>query len=228
MNGVALILLVITLLGILALFYLIKKFKRCVINKGDLKTHSTESAKSLGFTSWPVILLKTDSNGIIANTIPFLRIILINITALEKMNTNEQFASIDHEMGHIKKLKEDWLIYFYLISPMPFIGYSIFLPIVNFKFWLATIPLFFIFLIIRFFKLDYVIGLKRKSEFEADRISAELGNTKSLISTLKKIGKNIRTENKFYWIYFSNRPFYPSIEERIKKLEEISFKASSK
>ncbi len=237
MNGVAVILLVISLAillaGILALFYLIKKFKRSVITKGDLKSHSTESAKRLGFTLWPVILLKTDSIGVIANTIPFLRIILINITALEKLNKNEQFAAIDHEKGHMKKLKEDFFIYFYLISPVPFITYSILLPISNFKSWLATIPLFFIFLIIRFFKLDYVINLKIKSELGADRISAELGNSETLISGLKKAEKYIKEISPpkilvlLSNVYFAKRPFYPSIDERIKKLEEFSQKQSN-
>ncbi len=161
MNGAAVILLVISLAGILTLFYLIKKFKRSIISKGDLKSHSTESAKSLGFTLWPVILLKTDSNEIIANTIPFLRIIII-------------------------------------------------------------------FLIIRFFKLDYVINLKIKSELRADRISAELGSSEALISALKKMEKYIKElpQSKglvlLSNVYFAEQPFYPSIDDRIKKLDEFS------
>jgi len=91
-----------------------------------------------------------------------------------------------------------------------------------------TIP--FLFLILRVFKLDYMINLKIKSEFEADKISAELGNAKALISALQK--KKADREQSYSrildfilrlytTILFSNHLIYPSTSERIKKLEEF-------
>ena len=72
--------------------------------------------------------------------------------------------------------------------------------------------------------MDSIISLKIKSEFGADRISAELGNAKALISALQK--KKADKEQSYSRIldfilrfYFSNHLIHPPTDERIKKLE---------
>lgn len=195
-------------------------------NKKDLNAHLKESAKKLGFMIWRPYLLILNSTVINAGTFYFG--ILITKGALEKLNKEEQFAILDHELGHIKRWKEDIFFLFYVASPfIPFIVCFIWVLLcrqVYLKAWLIIAILFlFLFLILRFSKLDSIISLKRISEFGADRISAELGSAKALISALQK--KKADNEQSYLrildCIYFSNRPIYPSTSERIKKLEEF-------
>ena len=207
------------------------------INKKDLNAHLKESAKKLGFRIWRPFLLILNSTEINAGIFYFG--IFITKGALEKLDKEEQFAILDHEFGHIKRWKEDLFLIFYCLLPLPFIVYSVFdllLPFLLFrclileKVLIYTIPFLFLFLILRFFKLDYMINLKIKSEFEADKISAELGNAKALISTLQK--KKADKEQSYSRIsdfilrliprfYFSNHLIHPSTDERIKKLKEF-------
>lgn len=195
------------------------------INKADLKSHLKESAKKLGFRIRPHLFV-CGSNEINARTPTCFRIIFISKGALEKLDKEEQFAILDHEFGHIKRWKEDTALLFYLILPL----LSIMSLFIGLKYMYWGIPLYssilflFLFLILRFFKLDYLIDLKIKSEFGADRISAELGNAKTLISALKKADKEqsySRGLNFIFRFYFSNRRIYPSTDERIKKLEKF-------
>lgn len=242
MIEVAVILLIISLIGVtvLALFclMLMKIFKITVIKKGDIKTHFNESKKKLKI--WhPVLLLRIASDEINANTIFFG--VIIHSIVIEKLNKDEQFAIIDHELGHIKRWG-DWFLLIYFVAPVVFIAYSIDIVMFNFplKQWLGTLLLFVIFLILRFFKPDYVPDLKMKSEFEADRISAELGNAKALISALNKMEEHAKKQplsgiqkhignfiNFIITVYLANRPTHPSTKERIKKLEDFSLKAAS-
>lgn len=202
------------------------------INKKALKSHLKESAKKLGFRIRPHLFIY-GANEINARTPTCFRLIFISKGALEKLDKEEQFAILDHEFGHIKRWKEDLFLIFYCLLPLPFIVYSLFdllFPFLLFrclileKVFICTIPFLFLFLMLRFFKLDYLIDLKIKSEFGADRISAELGNAKKLISALKKADKEqsySRVLNFIFRFYFSNRRIYPSTDERIKKLEKF-------
>ena len=201
------------------------------INKKDLKSHLKESAKKLGFRIRPHLFIY-GSNEINARTPTCFRLIFISKGALEKLDKEEQFAILDHEFGHIKRWKEDLFLIIYCLLPLPFIVYSLsdlLFPFLLFRgFILERVfmctPFLFLFLILRFFKLDYLTSLKIKSEFEADRISAELGNAKALISTLKKADKEqsySRILNFIFRFYFSNSRIYPSTDERIKKLEKF-------
>jgi len=206
------------------------------INKKDLNAHLKESAKKLGFRIWRPYLLKLNSTKINAGIFYFG--IFITKGALEKLDKEEQFAILDHEFGHIKRWKEDIFLIIYCLLPLPFIVYSIFDLLLHFLLFrclilekvLITIPFLFLFLILRFFKLDYMINLKIKSEFEADKISAELGNAKALISVLqKKKADKEQSYSRFLdfilrlipRFYFSNHLIHPPIDERIKKLEEF-------
>lgn len=198
-----------------------------IIRSGELKLHLTDSAKKLGFTIMP-ILINTDSNGIIANTPSFVRIILVNTSAIEKMEKKEQFAILDHELGHIKWWKKLLIFLLYFISPFT----VILLPIP--KMWPYAIPFLILFVIFRFSKLGYIVNIKYNAELMADKTSAELGNSEAMISILRRT-ENYNQEQTFpriknfiywfNWFYFSNRSSHPSISERIKNLEEISTKA---
>ncbi len=214
------------------------------INKGDLKSHFKESKKKLRIRH-PVLLLKI-SNEIYACT--FFLGVIISSRVIEKLNKEEQFAIIDHELGHIKRWTADLFLIFYVLSPIPLIGSIIGDIILDILFKFTNLNvlnswelfLFLIFLILRFFGLDLMVKLKVKSEFEADRISAELGNAKALVSALKKMEENAKKQppsgiqkhignfiNFVITVYLANRPTHPSTEERIKKLEDFSLKAAS-
>ena len=196
-----------------------KKDEKAMIR--DLKSHLNESAKKLGFMIRPRLFrlpLILSPNEIDART--FYLGIFISKGALEKLDKEGQFAILDHELGHITGWKEDVFLIFYFLLPLIALGCTYFG-----KHFLYALPFIFLFAILRSPKLvDYMANLKIKSELGADRITAELGNTKALISVLKKENK----EQSYSWVskfifkfYFSNCPSYPSLAERIKKLEEF-------
>ncbi|MCZ7357588.1 MAG: M48 family metalloprotease [Candidatus Methanoperedens sp.] len=206
-----------------------------LINKGDLKSHFNKSKKKLGIRH-PVLLLKIASDEMNAGAF-FFGVIIYSIV-LEKLNKDEQFAFLDHELGHIKRWKDLFLIIYFLM-PLTLLVLGVFI-VLNLLFYFKIrfleiwLPLLFTFLVLRFSLLNHMINLKIKSEYGADKISVGLGNAKALISALKKVkecAKNqpfSRFQELINVIYFANRPTHPSIEERIIRLEEFSFKASSK
>lgn len=203
-----------------------------LINKGDLISHINESKRKLGLRH-PILLFKIASDEIDAGA--FFFGIRINTAVLEKLDINEQFAVIDHELGHIVRWKDGLFILFYISFPIPIVINGLYLILLSILFhrlpqvdWFYTrfsIILFFIFLILRFLKLGHLIKLKINSEFKADETSAKLKNATALVSALKKM-ESIKGQtspkikihiNRFY---FANRPTHPSTDERIKKLEE--------
>lgn len=198
-----------------------------IIRRGELKSHLNESARKLR-CRLPIFLLSVTSNLINAGT--FYLGVCISTAAIERLEIKEQFAIIDHELGHIKKWKNDLIILFYFISPIPFIALPIaliFWTRAIFIMWLCSAPFFGLFLCLRFFKLGGIIKIKINSEFMADKTSAELGNAEALISALIKIEK-YNVEQSVSWIaehlysfYFSDKNFYPPTNERIEKLEEF-------
>ncbi|MDD5472662.1 MAG: M48 family metalloprotease [Candidatus Methanoperedens sp.] len=143
-----------------------------------------------------------------------------------------------HELGHIKRWK-DLILIIYFLLPFTLVAPSVFI-VLNLLFYFKIrflgilLPLLFTFLLLRFFLLDQMIELKMKSEFEADRISAELGTAKALISALKKTEEYAKKQpisriqgqigNLIATIYWAKHPSHPSTEERIKNIEDISFK----
>ena len=197
-----------------------------LIRNGELKSHLIESKKKLKFRLLPIFFFSITSNAINAGM--FYLGIYMNTATIQTLNKNEQFAVLDHELGHIKWLKSDLILLFYLISPIFFIVY---LLCRDYVMCLYTLPFFILFLIIRIFMLDHVVNMKLNAEFAADKTSAELGNSHGLISSLTKIenydhkksSKIMCIIEKFiFWFYFSNRSFYPSTSERIKKINEYT------
>lgn len=197
-----------------------------VIRSGELKSHLSESKKKLKLRLLPLFLFSITSNAITAGTFYFG--VYVSTSAIKKLNKDEQFAVLDHELGHIRWLKSDLVLLFYFTSPVFFINYLLFR---DYMMCLYTLPFFILFLILRFFMLEHIVNRKLNSEFIADKTSAELGNSHVLISALTKI-ENCNQKNsskivliiiKFiYWFYFSNRSFYPSTSERIKKINEYT------
>lgn len=192
----------------------------------ELKSHLIESKKKLKLRFLPFFFFSKTSNAINAGM--FYLGIYMNTATIEILNKDEQFAVLDHELGHIKCWKSDLTLLLYLASPIFFIAY---LLSRNYIICLYILPFFILFLILRIFMLDYIVNMKLNAEFAADKISAELGNSHGLISSLTKIenydhkksSKIVLIIIKFiYWFYFSNRSFYPSISERIKKVREYT------
>ena len=178
-----------------------------LIGSGELKSHLNESKKKLKLKLLPVFFFSVNSNVINAGM--FYLGLYMNTATIKMLNKDEQFAVLDHELGHIICWKNDLILLLYLASP-PFI-----------------IP----FLILRFFMLDYIVNMKINSEFAADKTSTYLGNSHGLISSLTKIENYnhkksskimLIIENFIFWFYFSNRSFYPSTSERIKKIKEYT------
>ena len=195
----------------------------------SLEEHISESSGILGLRSIPHIVVEKRGPP---NARTNLSKILITTSALDIFTEEEQFAIIDHELGHISNKYKDWIFYAYLMLPfiafmmLMWIGLSV-LPV------LSTMVLLFsllLFVILRFPLNQRIIKLKRRSEFEADRISAKLGNKGALISALLKL-KPLLNENEgargsyhsivqlIFRFYFSKNNVYPSIEERIERLE---------
>ena len=197
-----------------------------LIRSGELKSHFIESKKKLKLRLLPLFLFSMTSNAITAGTFYFG--VYVSTSLIEKLNKDEQFAVLDHELGHIRWLKNDLILLLYFTAPILFIDYLLFR---NYTMCLYTLPFFILFLILRIFMLDYIVNIKINAEFAADKTSAELGNSHGLISSLtkidnydhKKFSKIVLTIIKFiYWFYFSNRSFYPSIRERIEKINEYA------
>lgn len=208
-----------------------------LINRGDLKSHFNESKRKLRLRH-PILLLKMISDEM--NAFQFLFGVIIPSIVLEKFTKEEQFAIIDHELGHIKRWRDMFLV-FYFVAPLVFLAY-ILVVIFNMGIyfphliwiawpWISTLS-FVIFLILRFLFLNYILHQKKESEFRADRISGELGNAKALISVLKKMEEYDRKQPSpriekhvgtlIATIYLAKRFTHPSTEERIRKLEELS------
>ena len=178
-----------------------------LIRSGELKSHLIESKKKLKLRFLPLFFFSITSNAINAGM--FYLGIYMNTATIEILNKDEQFAVLDHELGHIICWKNDLILLLYLASPVVFI----------------------LFLILRIFMLDYIVNIKINAEFAADKTSAELGNSHGLISSLTKIENYdhkksskimLIIENFIFWFYFSNRSFYPSTSERIKKINEYT------
>lgn len=195
----------------------------------SLEKHISESSRTLGLSSIPRIVVEEQS---VPNARTNLSKILITTSALEIFTEEEQYAIIDHELGHISNKYKDWIFYAYLMLPfiafmmLLWIGLSV-LPVLSAMVLLFSLMLF---AILRFPLNQRIIELKRRSEFEADNISAKLGNKDALVSALVKL-KPLLNEDKgsresyhsivhlIFRIYFSRMNFYPSIEERIGKLK---------
>ena len=197
-----------------------------LIRSGELKSHLIESKKKLKLRLLPLFLFSMTSNAITAGTFYFG--VYVSTSLIEKLNKDEQFAVLDHELGHIRWLKNDLILLLYFTAPILFIDYLLFR---NYTMCLYTLPFFILFLILRIFMLDYIVNIKINAEFAADKTSAELGNSHGLISSLTKIEKYdhkksskimLIIENFIFWFYFSNRSFYPSTSERIKKINEYT------
>ena len=178
-----------------------------LIRSGELKSHFIESKKKLKLRFLPLFLFNIASNEINARTLYLA--VCISTATIKLLNKDEQFAVLDHELGHVKCWKNDLILLLYLASPA------------------FIIP----FLILRFFMLDYIVNIKKNAEFAADKISVELGNSQGLISLMtKKENDNHKKSSKFVLIienficrfYFSDRDFYPSISERIKRINEYT------
>lgn len=178
-----------------------------LIRSGELKSHFIESKKKLKLRFLPIFLFSTSSNEINARTSYFA--VFVSKATIKMLNKDEQFAILDHELGHVKCWKSDLILFLYLISTV------------------FIVP----FLILRFFRLDYIVNIKKNAEFAADKISVELGNSQGLISLMtKKENDNHKKSSKFVLIienficrfYFSDRDFYPSISERIKRINEYT------
>ena len=197
-----------------------------LIRSEELKSHFIESKKKLKLRFLPLFFFSITSNAINAGM--FYLGIYMNTATIEILNKDEQFAVLDHELGHIRYLKNDLIFLLYLALPLLFIPSFLFR---QYMMCLYTLPFFILFLILRIFMLDYIVNIKINAEFAADKTSAELGNSHGLISSLtkidnydhKKFSKIVLTIIKFiYWFYFSNRSFYPSIRERIEKINEYA------
>ena len=178
-----------------------------LIRSGELKSHFNESKKKLKLRFLPLFLFSTSSNEINARTLYLA--VCISTATIKILNKDEQFAILDHELGHVKCWKSDLILLLYLASTV------------------FIVP----FLILRFFRLDYIVNIKRNAEFAADKISVELGNSQGLISLMTKKenddhkkSSNILNiiENFVFRFYFSNRSCYPSTSERIKKINEYT------
>jgi len=123
-----------------------------VIRNGELKLHLNESAKKLGYRLFHPALIMITSNIINSYTNYFG--VCITTTAIEKLEKREQFAILDHELGHIKWWKKDLFFVFYVVSPVPFIVYLVFL---DFKILPYTIPFFIFFLTHRKLTMNQMI-----------------------------------------------------------------------
>ena len=195
-----------------------------LIRSEELRSHLIESKKKLKLRFLPIFFFSITSNAINAATFYFG--VYITTATIQMLNKDEQFAVLDHELGHIRCWKNDFILLFYLISPIFFINYLLFREYVM---CLYTFPFFILFLILRIFMLEHVVNMKLNAEFAADKTSAELGNSHGLISALTKIENYDHKKSSkivlmifklIFWIYFSNRFFYPSTSERINKINE--------
>ena len=197
-----------------------------LIRSEELKSHFIESKKKLKLRFLPLFFFSITSNAINAGM--FYLGIYMNTATIEILNKDEQFAVLDHELGHIRYLKNDLIFLLYLALPLLFIPSFLFRQYIM---CLYTLPFFILFLILRIFMLDYIVNMKINTEFAADKTSAELGNSHGLISSFTKIENHdhkksskimLIIENFIFWFYFSNRSFYPSTSERIKKIKEYT------
>lgn len=196
----------------------------------SLEKHISESSGILGLSSIPHLVVEEQD---IPNARTNLSKILITTSALEIFTEEEQYAIIDHELGHISNKYKDWAFYSYLMLPfisfmmLLWIGLSV-LPVLSTTLLLFSLVLF---VLLRFPLNQRIIELKRRSEFEADIISAKLGNKYALISALLKLKPLLNNDKGsrdsyhsivqlIFRFYFSKMNFYPSIEERIGKLKE--------
>ena len=207
--------------------------KQDKINIEYLQSHTNKSALILGMHP-PSIKVK-HSDKLDAHAYGLFKKIIITTTVLNVLNTNEQFAILDHELGHLKRWKRESIILFYLALPVatPVLTFIIVitksLSVFPFPWYYAMLPFLF-FLTIIILKFDYIWNIKREMEFEADSTSVKLKNTKALIYALKKINE-FDERHKKPWGYlilnfyidacFLWKPHNPSIDERIKKLEDF-------
>lgn len=196
----------------------------------DLKLHLSESKKKLKLRLLPLFFFSVTSNAIAAGTFYFG--VCVTTTAIQKLNENEQFAVLDHELGHIVSWKNELIYFLYIISlPILFIVLFVcFLYTRSIMCLYILLPFITLFLIFRICFLKKIVGYSHDSEFMADKISAELGNSDALISALIKIEKHYQEKphlnsiSKIFdivrWFYISNHPPHPLTSERIKKVKE--------
>lgn len=194
-----------------------------VIRSGELKSHLSESKNKLKLKILPIILMMNHSK-IPAGT--FYLGIYVSTETIEKLNINEQFAVLDHELGHIVSWKNDLIFLLYIISPVLFTVIFLCFLYTRYIMCLYTLlPFIILFLILRFCMLNKIVSISHDSEFMADKISAELGNSDALISALIKIEKSHSSNvskivDIVRWFYISNHPLHPLTSERIKKVRK--------
>lgn len=208
--------------------------KQDEINIEYLRSHTNKLALILGMHP-PSIKVK-HSDKFDAHVCGLFKKIIITTTLLNVLNTNEQFAILEHESGHLKRWKKEAIVPFYLALPIITLAFVMMesLSIFPAPWYYAMLPFSF-FLTIIILKFDYIWNIKRKMEFEADSTSAKLKNTKALICALKKM-EEFDEMHKKPWVYtiinfyidacFLWKSHNPSIDERIKKLEDVHYRKS--
>jgi Zn-dependent protease with chaperone function len=194
-----------------------------------LNDHISNSSKRLGLKVVPKLSIENKSYPNARTN--FYRI-CITRSILELLTKEEQYAVIDHELGHIKNKFLDAPLLIYILLPfLPFIMYALNLTFHSALF--SPIEMVLSFLLFGLFRFPFnqeIIDAKKKSEFAADKVSAKLGNKHTLQSALLKVGSQLEMnkmpKDRYYYftftvfkLYFSKLDPYPTIEDRVEKLE---------
>ncbi|ADT84792.1 M48 family metallopeptidase [Thermococcus barophilus] len=190
-----------------------------------LRTELLKFCESLGFKVRDIrVTGKKEykiANAGVTGILPWARYIFITEYMLETFEPEEIKAVIAHEIGHIKG-RHLWInaliaigwfgfwmgIVFALIK----LGVDILSPVVFFG-------VFFSAYIIYFVVIQGKISLR--NEFKADEFAAKVIGKETVIKTLEKLAEvNLTPKKTGKWFGFLS--FHPSIEERIRHLEEVA------
>ncbi|NJE08348.1 hypothetical protein E3E31_07395 [Thermococcus sp. M39] len=160
------------------------------------------------------------ANAGITGIIPGYRYIFITEYMLETFDPEEIKAVIAHEIGHIKG-RHLW------INAMIAIGW--------FVFWMGVVfllaklnvdilsPAVFFGVFFSAYILYFVViqgKISMRNEFKADEFAAKVVGKETVIKTLEKLAEvNLTPKKTGKW--FSFLSLHPSIEERVKHLEEV-------
>ncbi|MBO8173953.1 MAG: M48 family metalloprotease [Thermococcus sp.] len=161
------------------------------------------------------------ANAMVTGIIPGYRYIVLTRGLVENFEKDEIKAILAHEIGHIKG-KHLW------INAALSIGWFIFwigIVCVLHKFGIKLFSSPWVFFGIYFFAFFlWLFGIEswiiQRNEFRADEFAAKVSGKDTVIRALRKLADlNLTPERTGKW--FNILSFHPSIEERIRHLEEV-------
>ncbi|AHF81181.1 M48 family metalloprotease [Thermococcus paralvinellae] len=161
------------------------------------------------------------ANAMVTGIIPRYRYVVLTRYLVDNFEEDEIKAVLAHEIGHIKG-KHLWINAALSISWFVFwIG----IVYVLHKFGIKVFSSSWVFFGIYFFPFFFwLFGIEswiiQRNEFKADEFAAKVSGKDTMIKALRKLADfNLTPERTGKW--FNVLSFHPSIEERIKHLEEV-------